>query len=95
MNLVETLMTAMNEELLINSFETVSNVEEYHVYQGIWVPKIGETLSTERESGNPKDKYTVCVKKNEWIVRHLLLGKTGNFAKTLFYFLRADKYSIC
>ena len=23
------------------------------------------------------------------------LGKTGNFAKTFFYFLRADKYSIC
>ena len=95
MNLVETLMTAMNEELPINSFETVFNVEENHVYQGIWVSKIGETLSTERESGNPKDKCTVCVKKNEWIVRHLLLDKTGNFAKTLFYFLRADKYSIC
>ena len=23
------------------------------------------------------------------------LGKTGNFAKTVFYFLRAGKYSIC
>ena len=23
------------------------------------------------------------------------LGKTGNFAKTIFYFLRVDKYSIC
>ena len=43
MNLVETLMTAMNEELPINSFETVFNVEENHVYQGIWVSKIGET----------------------------------------------------
>ena len=31
-----------------NSFETVSNVKGYHVYQSIWVPKIGETLSTER-----------------------------------------------
>ena len=31
-----------------NSFETVSNVEGYHVYQSIWVPKIGEPLSTER-----------------------------------------------
>ena len=29
------------------------------------------------------------------IVGHLPLGKTGNFAKTIFYFLRADKYSIC
>ena len=96
MDLVEKLVTAMNEELpivTINSFETVS--KRYQVYQGIWVPKIGETLSTAREPGNPKDEYAVCVKKNECIVGHLPLGKTGNFAKTIFYFLRADKYSIC
>ena len=75
MDLVEKLVTAMNEELpivTINIFETVSNVKGYHVYQGNWVPKIGETLSTEREPGNPKDKYAVCV-------------------KIMFYFLRADK----
>ena len=98
MDLVEKLVTAMNEELpivTINSFETTSNVKGCHVYQGIWVPKIGETLSTEREPGNPKDKYAVCVKKLVCIVGHLSLGKTGNFAKTIFYFLRADKYSIC
>ena len=79
----------MNEELpilTINSFETVSNVKGYHVYQGIWVPKIGETLSTERESGNPKDNYAVCVKKNEYIVGRIPLGKTGNFDKTVFAF---------
>ena len=29
------------------------------------------------------------------MVRHLPLYKTSNFAKTIFYFLRADKYSIC
>ena len=46
MDLVEILVTAMNEELsivTINGFKTVSNVKEYRVYQGIWVPKIGET----------------------------------------------------
>ena len=66
MDLVEKLVTAMNEELpivTINNFETVSEVRGYHVYQGIWGPKIGETLSTEREPGNPKDKYAVGVKK--------------------------------
>ena len=73
----------------------VSNVKVYHIYQGILVPKIGETLSTEREPGYPKDKYAVCVKQNERIVGHLLLAKTGNFAKTILYFLRADKYRIC
>ena len=40
-------------------------------------------------------KFAVCVKKNECIVSHLPLGNTGNFAKTIFYFLRTDKYSIC
>ena len=98
MDLVERLVTAMNEELPIvttNSFETVFNVKGYRVYKGIWVPKIGETLSTEREPGNPKDKYAVCVKKNGCILGHLPLGKTSNFAKTIFYFLRADKCSIC
>ena len=74
----------MNEELArvaINSFETVSNVKGYNVYQGIWVPKIGETLSTERETGNPKDKYAVCVKKNECIIGHLPLGKNLKFCQ--------------
>ena len=52
MDLVEKLVTAMNEELpivTVNSFETVSNVKGYHNYQGIWIPKIGEILSAERE----------------------------------------------
>ena len=46
MDLVEKLVTAMNEEwpiVTINSFETVFNVKGYLVYQGIWVPKTGET----------------------------------------------------
>ena len=51
MDLVEKLVTAMNEVLplvTINSFVTVSVIKGYHVYQGICVPKIGETLPTER-----------------------------------------------
>ena len=80
----------MNEELpivvTINSFETVSNVKGYLVYQGTCVPKIGETLSTERETGNPKDKYAVCVKKNECIVGHLPLGKLVILPKQSFTF---------
>ena len=60
----------------------VCNEKGYHVYQGIWVPKNGETLSTEKEPGNPKDKQAVCVKKNGCMAEHLPLGKTSNFAKT-------------
>ena len=32
----------------MNRFVTVSVVKGYHVYQGICLPKIGETLPTER-----------------------------------------------
>ena len=56
MDLVEKIVTAMTEELpivTINSFEAASDVKGYHVYQGIWVSKIGEALSTGRESSNP------------------------------------------
>ena len=35
------------------------------------------------------------MKKNECTVGHLPLDKTGNFSKTVFYFLSADQYSIC
>ena len=41
------------------------------------------------------DKYAVCVKKENEIVGHLPLGKDGKFAKTVFYFLRADEYGSC
>ena len=38
------------------------------------------------------DKYAVCVKKENEIVGNLPLGKDGKFAKTVFYFLKADEY---
>ena len=77
------------------NFEIDSFVKGYHEYKNIWTPKIGETLSTEREPGNLVDKYAVCVKKNNEIVGHLQLGKDAKFAKTVFYFLRADEYGSC
>ena len=76
--------------MTINSFGTVSNRKGYHVHPGIWVPKIGEMLSSEGEPINFKDKYAVCVKKNAYIVRHLPRDKTGNFAKT---FLRHNLFT--
>ena len=50
---------------------------------------------SEREPDSPKDKYTVCIKKENRIVGHLPLGKLGKFAKTIFYFLKADELSSC
>ena len=50
---------------------------------------------SERKPDNPKNKYAVCVKKENRIVGHLALGKSGKFAKTIFYFLKADELSCC
>ena len=47
------------------------------------------------EPANPVDKYTVAVKKNNFVVGHLPLGCSGKFAKKIFYFLRADEWSEC
>ena len=47
------------------------------------------------EPANPADKYAVTVKKNNVVVGHLPLGCSGEFAKIIFYFLRADECSEC
>ena len=47
------------------------------------------------EPHNPGDKYAVTVKKDEKVVGHLPLWENGKFAKTIFYFLRADLYGKC
>ena len=44
------------------------------------------------EPTNKLEKYAVPVKgKDEDIIGHLPLGKSGKFAKTVFYFLKSDK----
>ena len=66
MNVVEKLVAATTKELPVittNDFETKSTVKGYHVYKYIWVPKMGENCSAEREPDNSEDKYTVCVKE--------------------------------
>ena len=78
-----------NEEIPIvvtTNFDVDSFVKGYHEYKSIWTPKIGEILSTERESGNLEDKYTVCVKKENEIVGHLPLEIDGKFANTVLFF---------
>ena len=67
----------------------------YHAYKDEWIPEIGETLSTRREPENMEDEYAVCVLKSNAIVGHLKKGQSGRYAKTVFYFLRSDRYSSC
>ena len=48
------------------------------------------------KSNNLMDEYTVAVKRSDkGIVGHLPLEKSGKFAKTIFYFLKANKKSSC
>ena len=75
--------------------EIKSFVKGYHAYKELWKPVINDQLTTAMEPDNVVDKYAVCVKKNDEIVGHLPLGKNGRFAKTIFYFLRADCYGKC
>ena len=94
------LLTEINEDdticiLLLVNFETPSYIKGYHEYQKIWTPFLQEELCGEMEPANPVDKYAVAVKKNNVVVGHLPLGCSGKFAKTIFYFLRADEWSEC
>ena len=52
-----------------------------------WTPILGENLSTRPESENEIDKYAVAVTKDAQVIGHLKKGKTGQYAKTIFYFL--------
>ena len=81
--------------LVTKNFETMSYVLGYHVYKTLWIPVIEECLLSEREPGNLKDKYAVCVKKENRTVGRLPLGKSGKFAKTIFCFFKGDKLSYC
>ena len=75
---------------IIKEFETESVIKGYHAYMNDWTPLLGENLSTRLEPENEIDKYSVAVTKDARLVVHLNKGKTGRYAKTIFYFLRAN-----
>ena len=49
-------MAEENEE-----FAFPSAVRGFHVYRRVWVPRVGQRLSGEREDGNTEDRFTVAV----------------------------------
>ena len=77
----------------VTSTDIVSNIKGYYVYKSVWAPTLQEQVYGEIEPHNPVDKYAVTV--DEKVVGHLPLGENGKFAKTIFYFLRADPYGKC
>ena len=80
---------------LITSMDLETFIKGHHIYKNIWTPQLDQLLEVSTEPSNPVDKFAVAVKKNQNILGHLKKGKTGRFAKTLFYFLRSDPYSKC
>lgn len=80
----------LTKDLTMESF-----IMGYHAYRIKWTPFDGEVLNCRMEPNNHKDKYAVAVHKEEAVVGHLMLGISGKFAKTIFYFLRADNIHTC
>ena len=68
----------------------------FHKYGDIWTPHENEVLHARMKPINKKDKFAVAVMDHiNSVVGHLMKGKSGRFAKTIFYFLRASGYYGC
>ena len=76
--------------VIIKEFETESVIKGYHAYMNDWAAILGENLSTRPERESDIDKYAVAVTKDARVIGHLKKGKTGPYAKTVFYFLQAN-----
>ena len=46
---------------VLTTLELEYVVRGYHEYKRVWTPVLDELFSTEIESGNPHDKYTVVL----------------------------------
>ena len=82
--------------VLIRSYEIDSFFMGYRVHKTNWTPVNGEKLTGVMESNNLMDKYAVADRRSdESIVGHAPLGKSGKFAKTIFYFLNTNNKHSC
>ena len=73
-----------------------TQIKGHHVYKNIWTPELVEHLEVQCEPENLVDKYAVCLKTgNGATVGHLEKGKSGRFAKTIFYYLRSHPEAKC
>ena len=58
-------------DLAMEETEKDCCIRGYHVYKDIWEAAVGESLTCERETNNPRDRYAVAVKKSETVIGHL------------------------
>ena len=81
-----TEIVCLQDELpivLITTFDLQTFIKGYHVCKDLWTPKQGEHLDVLMEPDNRMDKFAVCVKINETVLRHLKKGTFGSFASLL------------
>ena len=81
--------------VIVKEMQVNSHIAGFHVYKTAREPYVGEQLQAEMEPTNAVDKYSVCVKKDNNIVGYIEKGRSGRFAKTIFYFIRADEFATC
>ena len=73
--------------IVISQMLHKTEIKGHHVYKDVWSPEMGEELEVHCEPDNVVDKYAICLKtKDGKIVGHLKKGKSGRFAKTIYYF---------
>ena len=76
--------------VIIKEFETESVIKGYHAYMNDWTPTLGENVSIRPEPENEIDEYAVAVTTDARVIGRLKKGKASRYAKTDFYFLRAN-----
>ena len=69
-------------------FEMDLSVMGFQEYKNAWTLVKIEKLETRMKPENKEDKFAVTAIGNYCIVGHLMEGKTGKCAKTIFYSLR-------
>ena len=69
----------------------------HHVYKQTWTPFVEEKLDAAMQPSNIKNKYAVAIFQGgrNKVIGHLPLGKSGKFAKLIFYFLKSAKENRC
>ena len=51
----------------------------------------GEVIQCQKEPDNAVGKYAVAVMNKDRVVGHLIKGRSGKFAITVFFFMRQDE----
>ena len=61
------------------------------------MPSVRKKMDIAMQPNNVKGKYAVAIFQEEKkkVIGHLSLGKSGNLAKTICYFLKAAKENRC